>query len=230
MQFPDTHRKELEEMGSPLADMPKVMPFQTPPDYFRQTLREVMARIQAEYDTANATPEAELQSLSPLLAGADRRMPFHRPADAIRVPGELLSGVREPKRQANDLPGQSPQPSASLRRIPVHRAAAAILVLGATAWFLRTQIPSAEPPTMEATAMAQPAGMDSINDQALDGFMRDTEVVTAYETIGTEVAWTDAFKDITSGDRSVLDSELASLPEAILMAYVNETDIHPIQP
>jgi len=230
MQFPDTHRKELEEMGSPLAEMPRVMPFQTPPDYFRQTLREVKARIQAESDTANATPEAELQSLSPLLAGADRRMPFHRPADAIRVPGELLSGVREPKRQANDLPGQSPQPSASLRRIPVLRAAAAILVLGATAWFLRTQIPTATVPAIETTALEQPTGMDSINDQALDGFMRDTEVVTAYETIGTEVAWTDAFTDVASGDPSALNNELATMPEASLMAYVNETDIHPIRP
>jgi hypothetical protein len=217
-------------MGSPLAEMPRVMPFQTPPDYFRQTLREVKARIQAESDTTNATAEAELQSLSPLLAKADRKMPFRLSADAITVPSGLLSAIPEADPSGSAPPADAPRPLASVRKLTPLRAAAAILVLGATAWFLHTQIPSAEPPTMEATAMAQPAGMDSINDQALDGFMRDTEVVTAYETIGMEVSWTDAFKDITSGDRSVLDSELASLPEAILMAYVNETDIHPIQP
>ena len=217
-------------MGSPLAEMPRVMPFQTPPDYFRQTLREVKARIQAESDTTNATAEAELQSLSPLLAKADRKMPFRLSADAITVPSGLLSAIPEADPSGSAPPADAPRPLASVRKLTPLRAAAAILVLGATAWFLRTQIPSAEPPTMEATAMAQPAGMDSINDQALDGFMRDTEVVTAYETIGTEVAWTDAFTDVASGDPSALNNELATLPEASLMAYVNETDIHPIRP
>ncbi len=217
-------------MGSPLADMPKVIPFQTPPDYFRQTLREVKARIQTESDTASATPEAELQSLSPLLAKADRNMPFRLSADAIPVPRELLSAIPEADPSESAPPADTPQTLASVRKLTPIRAAAAILVLGATAWFLRTQIPSAEAPVLETTAQAQLTGMDSINDQALDGYMRDTEVATAYETIGTEVAWSDAFKDIASGDPSVLNSELATLPEASLQAYMNETGINPPQP
>jgi hypothetical protein len=230
MQSPDIHRKELQEMGSPLADMTRETPFQVPPDYFRQSLKEVMARIHDSSDRANDTPEAELRSLSPLLAAADKNMPFF-PPDAISVPRQLLSIIREPNRSGNLSPADAPQPPSSVRRLPPLRAAAALLILGATAWFLRTQIPSAEPPAMEATTQVQPTGMDSINNQALDGFMRDTEVVTAaFETIGTEVAWTDAFEDISSGNRSVLDSELASLPEASLMAYVYETGIHPERP
>lgn len=222
MQSPHTQRKELEEMGSPLADMSRVMPFQTPPDYFRQTLKQVMARIHEGSDKAHDSPEAELQFLSPLLAGADRKMTFQQPV-AIPVPLKLLSDIREPRRSEMALPVEAHQPPPIVRKLTPLRAAAAILVLGATAWFLRTRIPSAEAPAIDAAAQAQPTGMDSINDQALDGFIHDTEVVTTYETIGTEVAWTDAYKDIASGDRSVLDSELASLPEASLLAYVNET-------
>ena len=217
-------------MGSPLVDMPRETPFQVPAEYFRLTLKQVMERIHEGSDQALDTPEAELHSLSPLLAEADRKMPFRLSADNIPVPRELLSDIGIPKWSESPLPTEAAQPMATVRTLTPLRAAAAVLVLGATAWFLRTQIPSAEAPAIESTAQAQPPAMDSINDQALDGFIRDTEIVTAYETIGTEVAWTDAFKDIASGDRSALDSELASVPESSLMAYVNETGINSPRP
>lgn len=219
MQAPNTQRRELTEWGSPLADMTRETPHQVPDGYFGHAVREAMRRIREASGEADREPRKELQRLSPLLAGAERSMPF-------QVPTVGLLPWQQPTDTAPEgLPEMEETVArpAPVRRLPSLRVAAALLALGTAAWLIRLQIPSAEDPTPLPWASAHATDIDSLDSDAVAGFIRDTESLTTSETIGTEEGWTDEYKDIASGEPAAIDSGLSAIPEASLLAYVSET-------
>jgi len=217
MEKPIPYRQELQDMDSPLADMPRDMPFQIPTGYFPHTLPNTLQQITHQSPASTTTdPVAEIQALSPLLAQADRSMPFSTPTD-IRIP--------DPSRHtAPTSPRPAPRP-APVRQLTTLRTAAAILVVGSATALLRLLTPTA-PDTQQTITLAQtrPSDIDSLALDALDAYLHDTDVATASQTIGVESGWSDDVNDILLGQHSALDSSLSTLPDATLLAYVSETN------
>jgi len=209
-------------MDSPLADMPRDMPFRLPPGYFPHTLAETLQRIT---DDAPATdPVAEIQALSPLLAQADRQMPFAAPAD-IRIPAPTSAPLEQD--EAGNPARSGPQPPARrtpVRRLTALRAAAALLLAGTAAILLRLQTSTQTPETPAALAQTRTIHIASLEAETLDAFLHETEGIPASESIGLEAAWPDEVGDVLLGHRSALDSGLSNLPEATLLAYALETN------
>lgn len=225
MEDKNKHSRELIEMGSPLADMPRENPHLVPDGYFREAVREVMQRIrETSGGLSDGEPREELQFLSPLLAGAERTMPFQESADPS-LPWQLAAATPH-----NGLPDKKETIArpAPVRRLPALRVAAALLAIGTAAWLIRLQIPSAIEPAAQPTADSRSLNIDSLDHDVVEGFIRDTEILTASETIGTEIDWADEYKGIASGEPAAIDSGLSALPDASLIAFAGETapDLH----
>jgi hypothetical protein len=222
MDNPNPYRQELKDMDSPLADMPRDMPFRLPPGYFPHTLSETLQQIT---DDASATdPVAEIQGLSPLLAQADRQMPFTTPTDIrIQIPpsSPLAQDLTGNPTRSGPLP---PARHTPVRRLTTLRAAAAILLAGTAAILLRLQTSTQTPETPAALAETRTVPIDSLEEETLDAFLQETEGIPASESIGLEAAWPDEVGDVLLGHRSALDSSLSNLPEATLLAYALETN------
>lgn len=222
MQEPNKHRRELTELGSPLADMPRENPHRVPDGYFGRVVRDVMRRIRETSGLDAREPREELQRLSPLLAGAERTMPFRTPEDVPLLPltdagTEVLSDMKE----ATARP-------APVRRLTALRVAAALLALGTAAWLIRLQIPATITPVPQPMADSRPLDIESLDHDAAEGFIRDTEILTASETIGTEEGWAEEYKGIASGEPAAIDSGLSALPDASLIAFAGETAPNPL--
>lgn len=212
MQHPHPSRQELLDIHSPLADMPRDMPFHLPHDYFTHTLPQTLPQVSHTLAT-EPDPAAEIQALSPRLAQADRTMPFTLPAEP-RIP-TLLPTPPQPT---------NPAQPATLRRLTPLRTAAAVLLVAATAGLLRLQTrTNTDTPQPQPLTQTRPTYIDSLAVDALDSFLQETDVVTASQSIGVETGWSDDAYDILLGNPSVLDSSLSTLPEATLLAYDSET-------
>jgi hypothetical protein len=78
--------QELNELGSSLGTLEPGIPYAVPTGYFDNLLPELMKRIHAMEGSA----KTEIETLSPLLAGIKREMPFE-------VPGKYFGYVPLPQ-------------------------------------------------------------------------------------------------------------------------------------
>lgn len=220
MDKANPYRKELEDMDSPLADMPREMPFQLPPGYFRKTLSEALHPVTDINPTAASDPVAEIRSLSPLLAEADRTMPFTTPPD-FRMPATPASAAAT----APTLAG----PQIPARRTPIHRltalrTAAAILLVGTAAVLLRLQTSTQNDLHRPTMGQSLPVDIDSLDAETLDAFLDETDGGIANTAMDVDSHWPDDLSDALLGRGPTLDSSLSTLPEATLLAYAQETN------
>lgn len=85
-------RAELAAWGSPLAELPRQLPYAAPLGYFESLPEILLNRIQGS--SADDPPAAELEVISPLLAGISRKMPYQLPEGYFQeVPKEAEAGV-----------------------------------------------------------------------------------------------------------------------------------------
>jgi len=213
-------RQELSDWGSLLTDSPREMPYALPAGYFESVVLATLQHIQeADADNRAPIPGREIQLLAPRLAAADRAMPFQAPplvglprVTASLRPAQTVSSPEDPK---ETLP--------KIRQWKPLRVAAAWLLLGMATWLLRLQT---QPAALQDTSLTLDTSLfplESVDEASLTGYLVDTEAGS--ERIGREASWEEAVQAIVLGDMTCLDSSLAALPAATLLAFANETSL-----
>ncbi|RYY90488.1 MAG: hypothetical protein EOO15_02325 [Chitinophagaceae bacterium] len=174
---------ELQEAGVNLPAGLIVAPYAVPHGYFAAFADTVLARIRQQ-ETA-----AELEELSPLLAGLSKKMPFAVPDGyfaEVPVPSLLDSIDRGmpysvPSGYFDSLPETllakvAPQEAKVVRMRPrwIRMAAAAVVggIIAVGGWIYETRVPAS--PGVRAEIAVQ-NGLKSVPDQALDEFIENTD-------------------------------------------------------
>ncbi len=157
--------RELDEMGSILAAMPRVMPYTVPEGYFAGLDTAIRKQMTYETDpvmnlptqTPFTAPEGYFDSFpSEMLRTAQAayydglpaaKMPMEAPAGYFeQLPSQILAAV---KQETNTRPATGPVKVIPLKRVlsrrPLRYAAAAMLVIAAGLGLYRITLPNPEP-------------------------------------------------------------------------------------
>lgn len=157
--------RELDEMGSILATMPRVMPYTVPDRYFAGLGTAIRKQMSYETDpvmnlpkqTPFAAPEGYFDSFpSEMLRMAQAaddqgfpamKMPMEAPTGYFeQLPGQILAAV---KQKTNPTPANTPTKVIPLKRVlsrrPLRYAAAAMLVIAAGLGLYRLTMTHPEP-------------------------------------------------------------------------------------
>ena len=86
MNSRNTISAELKALDSQLSPGVNTNPYSVPDGYFEGLADRILARIKSD----DVSAEEEINSLSPLLAGLSRKMPFEVPADYFEETGGNL--------------------------------------------------------------------------------------------------------------------------------------------
>jgi hypothetical protein len=172
MKQPNDIIKELKEMGSPLADMPRIMPYSVPEGYFSSLdsqIKSLMAALDNEpffaidakempYDIPagyfDTLPEKMLFGAleSDQVADLPKSMPFAAPAGYFdNLPQQILQAARDA-----DAPVKPKTRTISLGK-SLRWAAAAILLLGIGITSYQTLMPGN--PSTEQAISALPSNV-----------------------------------------------------------------------
>ncbi len=157
--------QELNEMGSMLAGIPRVMPYPVPEGYFTGVSAATREQIMYEADpetifceqTPFTVPEGYFDSFPGKILHTIRaeyksiippsKMPFEAPEGYFeQLPGRVLAAV---KQDMKSIPLPIPERDAPLKRIlswkPLRQAIAAMLVTGAGLGFYQLIVTSTKP-------------------------------------------------------------------------------------
>ncbi|RYY99688.1 MAG: hypothetical protein EOO11_04115 [Chitinophagaceae bacterium] len=225
--------QELQEAGSKLPADLTVLPYAVPAGFFEAFPGRLLARLHTE---AAPDPAAELESLSPLLAGLSRNMPFTVPegyfgaAPAIpgvaELPALLATHDRKlpyavPDGYFESLPGallEAVRPKARvvpmLQRTRWYRTAAAAVVAGLLAiggWFYSGSGSSTATDVATAPAAWVEKRLNSVPDGDLEAFIE-----TADPAQGANLASSSPRKaEVRSLLNDVSDTEMAAFLEQV---------------
>lgn len=225
-------QEELQALGSGLP-LPGVPVQQVPDGYFDRFAASVLARIRASEESATA----ELEALSPLLAGLSKQPPFHVPSgyfDGLQaeapawIAGDSLpaSLAALDRRMPNAVPAgyfeglsdsvlsrvaDSGAKVVPMRRAWMRMAAAAVvaglMAVGGFAYFGGNSSGTAAP----TTAWVE-KGLKNVSDESLDEFIETADAVHENEIAQTPVHKAEVrtmMKDVSDNE---MDAFLAQVP------------------
>lgn len=183
--------KELQEMGSPLADMSREMPYKVPEGYFDTLSNNITSGLfEAATDTFTATkvmpfdvPQGYFDALPEQLlyaakqqgtiADISQAMPFETPVGYFdTLPGKILQAVKE-----TEQPIVKKTRTISLGK-SLRWVAAAVLLLGIGITSYKMMIPEAVNPESELAAVPNNVINDYVaqNFTDMDPDMKETTV------------------------------------------------------
>ncbi|KYP14174.1 hypothetical protein [Flavihumibacter sp. CACIAM 22H1] len=193
---------ELKELAPVLVGLQETMPYQPPVGYFAEFPDKMLQRVRLEQTTgeinkpAPVSPGDEISSLSPLLAGLSKKMPFRVPegyfeisAGSVLATADRIMPYQVPADYFEQFPVQVLQKirqeprSSEARVISIKKtwlkyavAAAVAGILAIAGWMY--QQPAAEQPGISPAFVKQlNAEMQQISDEAILEFSNPTSSI-----------------------------------------------------
>ena len=222
--------EELKELESSLPGAGIPGPFSVPEGYFQDLAELILSRIRTEQLSA----PAEIQSLSPLLASINRKMPYDLPSgyfeqipdapvkedprSAILELVERVTPYEVPYDYFDELPARiirKVRPDASfisMRKNWMRVSVAAVLlglILVTGFFFLDSQ--NNQPVTVAAA-------MQNVSNQELEDFLKNSTVVIAAEPVETASAAPEVKKLLNDVADKELEEFLSEIPSDDLYA------------
>ena len=184
------------------------LPYQVPAGYFEHFAESLLQKIR---NTAES-PEAELHTISPLLAGLSRKTPYQVPEgyfNEFRAMGKSEAANNLPVELLNDTQTSKPEirtvPLRSIRPLLRYAAAAVITaVIAGTAFLTLYHKPSADPLS----------GLAKVSDQEMANYLENQDI---HWVPGTSASTPTATVDFDDAEISEL---LSNVSDAELEQYL----------
>lgn len=191
-------------------------PFTVPDGYFEGLSANILSKIK---EAENESVTAELQRISPLLAGFDRKIPFSVPENYFENLDISSSIVPAPKETGRVV-------SMNFRKRWINYAAAAVItaVLAGSVYFFTQVTGNADPVTPVPVAQIDVPEKDSleVSPEALSNFLSQTEGIVADEMLEMESITGEKDLAILGITENTIQEILNDLPDQAIQEYMSE--------
>ena len=191
-------------------------PFSVPEGYFDGLSANILSKIK---ETEDESVIAELQNISPLLAGFERKIPFSVPEkyfENLDICSAIISTPKETGRVV----------SMGTRKRWINYAAAAVItaVLAGSVYFFIQLTGNTDPGTSNPMAQNEIPVKDSleVSPEALSSFLSQTEGIVADEMLEMETITGQKDLAILSITENTIQEILHDLPDQAIQEYMSE--------
>jgi hypothetical protein len=191
-------------------------PFSVPEGYFDGLSANILSRIK---ETGDDSITAELQKISPVLAGFERKIPFIVPEnyfENLDISSAIVPSLKETGRVV----------SMGTRKRWMNYAAAAVItaVLAGAVYFFMQVTGNSDPVISNPMAQNEIPVKDSleVSPEALSSFLSQTEGIVADEMIEMETITGQKDLAILSITENTIQEILNDLPDHAIQDYMSE--------